>query len=231
MIEPVPSQHESTPASSVEGAASAGKGVREDFASQFTQSFRVLWFIASGIVGDRALAEDVVQEAAMIGMEKFHQFEPGTNFTAWMGQMVRHVALNTARKEMRHQSGLKDAGAEGRLGVASSEVGRNEAAEKDASRFAWSIRGELPPDQQLFDDAVIRALGEVSAAARACLLLRTVEGLEYSEISTLLGIPEGTAMSHVHRSRQHLREKLTAHRAAGQGTARGATGGRPKGES
>jgi RNA polymerase sigma factor (sigma-70 family) len=52
------------------------------------------------------------------------------------------------------------------------------------------------------------ALAEVNETARICLLLRTLENLEYSHISRLLGIPEGTAMSHVHRTRKQLREKL-----------------------
>ena len=54
----------------------------------------------------------------------------------------------------------------------------------------------------------MRALNSVSDIARACLLLRTIEQMEYAEISRLLAIPEGTAMSHVHRARQHLRERL-----------------------
>ena len=44
--------------------------------------------------------------------------------------------------------------------------------------------------------------------ARACLLLRAVQDLDYSELSRLLGIPEGTAMSHVHRARNALRRAL-----------------------
>jgi RNA polymerase sigma-70 factor (ECF subfamily) len=43
---------------------------------------------------------------------------------------------------------------------------------------------------------------------RTCLVLRVVHGLAYSEISSALDIPEGTAMSHVHRSRLALRERL-----------------------
>jgi RNA polymerase sigma-70 factor (ECF subfamily) len=54
----------------------------------------------------------------------------------------------------------------------------------------------------------MRALRGVSEVARACLLLRTLEGMPYARISELLQIPEGTAMSHVHRTRQFLRERL-----------------------
>jgi RNA polymerase sigma-70 factor (ECF subfamily) len=43
---------------------------------------------------------------------------------------------------------------------------------------------------------------------RTCLVLRIVHGMAYSEISHALNIPEGTAMSHVHRSRLALRERL-----------------------
>ena len=45
--------------------------------------------------------------------------------------------------------------------------------------------------------------------ARTCLLLRTLRDMPYREISLLLDIPEGTAMSHVHRARQAMRYFLT----------------------
>ena len=51
----------------------------------------------------------------------------------------------------------------------------------------------------------LEALGEVP---RACLLLSTLRELSYGEIAALLTIPEGTAMSHVHRARLVLRERL-----------------------
>jgi DNA-directed RNA polymerase specialized sigma24 family protein len=41
------------------------------------------------------------------------------------------------------------------------------------------------------------------------LLLRTVEKLSYAEIAALMDMPEGTAMSHVHRSKMALRERLS----------------------
>jgi len=167
-----------------------------EFAAQVKSSFRVLWIIAVGILRDRELAEDAVQEATLIGLQKRGQFEPGTSFSAWMGQMVRNVALNIARKEQRRRT-------QGESDVADLRQGWEEAP---ALRITPD--GRLPDDQRHFDDRVMRALGSLNETARTCLLLRTIEGLEYSEISRLLSIPEGTAMSHVHRTRRALREQL-----------------------
>lgn len=175
---------------------------RSEFADRFQESSRILWLIAIGIVGDRTRVEDVIQEAALIALEKLDQFEPGTNFSAWMGQIVRFVALNYARRE------------HSRVGVSLDPAAMEEAASSDersaaGAQFRLSEKGALPDYQDQFDDALVRALKTVAEIPRACLLLRTVEGLEYSEISRILGIPEGTAMSHVHRTRHALRERLS----------------------
>jgi RNA polymerase sigma-70 factor (ECF subfamily) len=84
------------------------------------------------------------------------------------------------------------------------------AAKTTAPPIRLTAQGQLPPDQMAFDDDLMAALNNVNDTARACLLLRTIDGMEYAEISKLLDIPAGTAMSHVHRSRQFLRKRLTA---------------------
>jgi RNA polymerase sigma-70 factor, ECF subfamily len=167
-----------------------------EFARRFRESSKVLWLIAAGIVSDRTAAEDVVQEAALVGLAKIDQFKEGTNFTAWMGQMVRYVALNQARKNKHRRTAELDAN--------SATVGASK------EELALTARGDLPEGTEAFDDRVLHALRSLSETARCCLLLRTVQGLEYSEIAALLEIPEGTAMSHVHRSRNALRERLVA---------------------
>ena len=79
-----------------------------------------------------------------------------------------------------------------------------------------SKTGQLKPMQNSFDDRVKSALLEVAPNARSCLLLRTVEGLSYKEISKLMSIPEGTAMNLVHRSKKKLREILSNYQASGK---------------
>lgn len=165
----------------------------QEFGSHFRDSSRILWLIAVGIVGDAAEAEDVVQDAAMVAYRKLDQFQPGTSFRAWVGTIVRNVALNSLRSSRRRR------GTVGELA--------------DAAPTALVLRHPTKSDgpeslEQILDSRVAVALADMGDVARACLLLRTVGELHYSEIAALLAIPEGTAMSHVHRARIHLRDRL-----------------------
>jgi RNA polymerase sigma-70 factor (ECF subfamily) len=70
--------------------------------------------------------------------------------------------------------------------------------------------GQLSSNQQAFDDDVVQALGGIEDERRVCLLLRVVHDLSYEEIAEITGLPEGTAMSHVHRAKSSLRKTLTS---------------------
>lgn len=162
--------------------------------------------VAAGVLGDRALAEDVLQEAAAVAWIKFDQFQDGTDFAAWMARIVRYTALNHGRAR-RRQRGL----------------GLEMVADAPDRLVQWPTLGQprdltagggLSEWQAHFDDEVMTGLRELADVPRACLLLKIVEGLEYSEISRLMEIPEGTAMSHVHRSRIFLRKRLAGHPTA-----------------
>jgi RNA polymerase sigma-70 factor (ECF subfamily) len=177
-----------------------GSSVGDDFASLFMASFRQLWLIAVGVVQDASLAEDVVQESALIAMGKFHAFQRGTNFAAWMARIVQFVARNHSRLQRRRRAVAIET-AESVAAVAPADA-------QDAPHIRLMTHGTLPADQPHFDDRVMRALRQVGEVPRMCLLLRTMEDMEYSEIAKLLKIPEGTAMSHVHRTRKFLRDQL-----------------------
>jgi RNA polymerase sigma-70 factor (ECF subfamily) len=168
----------------------------QQFAQRYEQSRRTLWYIAAAILGDRTLAHDVVQEAAAIAMTKLHDFDPATNFTAWMGQIVRFVALNEARGRQRR-----------RTAVTSPDT----LATLPGARPGQTAGTDAPSDIHEFDERVRAGLMTLDETARTCLILRIVHGMAYSEISNALSIPEGTAMSHVHRSRLALRDRLAGH--------------------
>jgi RNA polymerase sigma-70 factor, ECF subfamily len=170
---------------------------RAEFESLYRQWRPALWCIAAGVLGDRTSAEDVVQDAALIAFTRRDQFTAGTNFLAWTGRIVRNVALNSRRRKKEACLPMIDA--------AHLTAARRNGSRHTTDRSPLTSRGELKPEQEEFDDRVLAALMQLSPDARACLLLRTVLEMTYAEIAAALDIPEGTAMSHVHRSRKHLR--------------------------
>ncbi len=170
----------------------------EAFADAFVAHARPLWCIAAGVLMNRDLVEDALQEGAVIALGKLDQFEPGTSFIAWMGQIVRFVALNQGRRRRRSRVAVMDP-------VVLESVAADPAPAAPAPATA---RGGIDPEQAAFDDEVLAALRGLPETTRACVLLRTVVDLPYREIALALGIPEGTAMSHVHRGRCRLRERL-----------------------
>ena len=173
----------------------------ESFAALLTDSYQRCWLIAAAITGDRVEADDIVQEASLIALRKRADFTVGTNFAGWISQIVRLTALNYAKKSVRRSVVVTDPAFIDRPGVStvvSTKVGL----------LSITNDGRLAEHQSDFDDQVVCALREISDEARACLLLRVVQQLTYGEIAQTLQIPEGTAMSHVHRAKQSMRERL-----------------------
>ena len=185
------------PASEI-SPASAQTLDRARFAALYQDAYARLWVTAASIVVDRVQADDIVQEAAVIGLRKIDQFTVGTNFAAWMAEIVRRCALNYARKKKSRRT------------VTSAPNAIDETVGEAVSTAATSMTptGRLVENQTDFDDQVMDGLTLLSEDARCCLLLRIVQQLSYQEISELLGIPEGTAMSHVHRGKATLRKFL-----------------------
>lgn len=176
-----------------------------EFGERFQGSSRRLWCIAAAVLGDRSRAADAVQEAAVVALSKLPEFDPATNFDSWMGQIVRYVSLNHARQRRRERHGLAEP----------ATFDSHAAAEHPPAGPAVDLRGRPLSGRADFDDALGKALQSVEETARACLLLKTVEGLSYQQISAVLSIPEGTAMSHVHRARKALRQALAPGKGGG----------------
>ncbi len=179
--------------------SSSGEGLH-DLIAQYRAAYPRLTTIAAAIVGDQTQAEDIVQEAAIIAMEKIADFQPGTNLVAWLAEIVRRCALNYRRKTQNRKTYAADP-------LSLVQLAHDSAAGLTASPVAEQT-GELLADQAAFDDEVQAALQRLSPDARCCLLLRTIQKLSYTEIAEIMQIPAGTAMSHVHRSKSELRNKL-----------------------
>ncbi len=172
---------------------------QEAFADKLSRSSRALWCLAAAVLGRSDGAEDVVQEAALTALGKLDDLVRVDGFEAWMGQIVRFTALNARRRRENRRAADLTCGVDPVAPVVVPAAPADDVVKPD---------GTLHEGQEAFDDRVQEALAALDDVPRACLLLKVVAELGYKEIAELLDVPAGTAMSHVHRSRERLRERL-----------------------
>lgn len=146
-----------------------------------------LFATALRMTGDRARAEDAVQETCLQAWKSFDRFEPGTNCRAWLFKVLFHCVHHHRRKWFRFPV----------------SIGSEDFREA-------SLPSPEPVPENLRDEQILAALDKIPADYKAVVLLVDVEEFAYKEASGILGIPIGTVMSRLSRGRKLLREQLTA---------------------
>jgi RNA polymerase sigma-70 factor (ECF subfamily) len=144
-----------------------------------------LFRAALRVIGNRAEAEDLVQEAYLQAWKSFHRFEPGTNCRAWLYKILFHVIHHHKRKWYNSKM-VKE---------------REEVLE-------GTLAYHPPVPEDLRDEDVLMAFERLPQQYREVVVLADVEELTYKEIGESLGIPVGTVMSRLSRGRRLLRTEL-----------------------
>jgi RNA polymerase sigma-70 factor, ECF subfamily len=152
--------------------------------------FGQLYNFACWLAGDRAAAEDLVQETYLKAFRAFSSFQQGTNFRAWIYRILRNTFLTS-------QAGLK--------AVMSLDDEEDAPPEPETVDTPESIL--LGRDQQ---DRIRAALEALPVHYREIILLCDLEEMSYQEISQAMAIPMGTVMSRLSRARKAMRALLTA---------------------
>ena len=152
--------------------------------------FDSLYNFARWIARDSDDAEDLVQETYLKALRSFASFQPGTNFRAWIFQILRNTFLSSRTKFERRMAEALD-----------SDEGEPELAVDTETPETILINRS---DSQLLQ----RAVDDLPVHYRETLLLCEVEEMSYREIAQILSIPIGTVMSRLARARKAVRESL-----------------------
>ena len=147
------------------------------------------------VIWDKNSAEDVLQEAILSAYKNFGDFAPGTNFKAWLFSFLINKIFDSNKRLKKE---LQQAN--------SSQGDIVEHLEKEEAYI--SILENPSVFFERTDDRIKSALLALKPTERMVFLLRSVEGFTYKEIAQFLGLPIGTVMSHLSRSRARLRELL-----------------------
>jgi RNA polymerase sigma-70 factor (ECF subfamily) len=152
---------------------------------------RLLYSLALRIVGERAEAEDVLQEAFAQAWRQASRFEAGRGTVAgWLVTVTRSRALD----RLRQRRARPEAGAD-------SDFDRRNIADP-----ALAVDLQLVTAEQA--QRVRRALAALSDDQRVPLELAYYEGLSQSEIAAQLGVPLGTIKTRMRQTLRKLRDAL-----------------------
>jgi len=136
--------------------------------------------------GDRALAEDMVQEAFVRAWNKLELFRGESKFGTWLHRLTVNVVLSDRRIRIKRLQREQEMVA---------DVERTLVGDRDV--FA-GLRKDL--------EAAIARLPE---RARTVLVLYDIEGYRHAEISEMTGMAVGSSKAQLHRARKLVREELS----------------------
>ena len=136
---------------------------------------------AMALVGNAALADDLVQDCIERALGQEAQLRESERLAGWLRRILHNLYIDKIRRDRRR--------------------GR----EHDITELADHLELSTPAPDNSAVREFIHAVNRLSLEHRQILLLVSVEELSYREIADELEIPLGTVMSRLARARERLR--------------------------
>ncbi len=191
------------PEGALDSASSRGslrsddKRRQEQFAELAIPLTDLLYGAAARMLKNRTHAEDLVQETFIRAWKIFDRFKVGTNFKAWIFQILTYLYLNERRSAKMREVTV--------------DYSENDVLEAENQNAHSAIPADVDWDAlypELVGDEFKRALERIKEEQRVVLMLVTLGDLSYKECAESLGIPIGTVMSRLFRARKQLQKEL-----------------------
>jgi RNA polymerase sigma-70 factor (ECF subfamily) len=166
-------------------------GDQSAFAVLVERHLRVTRAVAFAVLGNRADAEDVTQDAFLLAYRQLADCRAPDRFRSWLLRIARNRAYNVADliRVRRHEL-LVDTIADARL-LADPALN----AERQQTRAA-----------------LLQAVAMLKPIQREVVMLHDMEGLSHAEIARVLGTSELMCRKHLMLARRQLRVSLQRHR-------------------
>ncbi len=162
---------------------------REQFEKLALEHLDTLYRVARRLSRDTARAEDLVQETylrALHAADTFRLEEFGIR--PWLLRIMHNLHVSRSEREKGQPHLLDDQQLDAMADASNSNSG-----------------GALFDSM---DEQLVMALDELPPEYKQVMLLWAVAELSYKEIANVLGVPIGTVMSRLHRSRERLSARL-----------------------
>jgi len=134
---------------------------------------------ARALLGDRAAADDLVQDTLERAWSRIRQWQAGSDLRAWLFSIMHNLRVDQIRHPVVPTHSF------------------------DEDDFAVPTRPTQTDTLELRD--LESALRQLPDEQREVLLLVALEDMNYADIAATLAIPIGTVMSRLSRGRERLR--------------------------
>jgi len=161
---------------------------KEDLLDQLEDEIPHLRRYARSLTHETERADDLVQDCLERAIQRFHQFQPGTDLRCWLFTILKHGFIDRQRTKARR-------------GV--------HIPLEDWSSSA-SHKAEQPDQLEVKD--VLEALDHLRREERDVIDFVVFKGMRYRDVSEKLDVAVGTIKSRLARARHSLAE-LTVHAA------------------
>lgn len=166
----------------------SGRGDWKAFESLVKRYQNPLLSFTTRYLGDRAAAEDVIQEVFLRIYRAAPRFEAKTKVSTWVFRIAYNVLLTEVDRRRRQQN-LCDA----------LSRNREEAGQGPFNESSEALE---------LEEEITSALATLPDNQKAALLLRINEEISYREIGEVLGVSVQSVESLLFRARKSLRESL-----------------------
>ena len=146
------------------------------------------------MVGDRGVAEELAQESFVKAFRNLRGFDVTRRLSSWLFRIAHNTALDWLRRARPAIVSLDDPG-------------------DDASHGAMAAAAPPaadPVEREALGEALEAAMSTLRPTYRAAVALRYEQDLSFEVIGQVMGVPEVTARTYVHRARKELAQALTA---------------------
>jgi len=172
----------------------------QDYSSEQLVRDNINWMLSlsEGILKDRALAEDSVQEAFLAAFKGLAKFEGRSSLKTWLHRITVNTALTKLRQiKRRAEQSIDDFGPE-----------FNQAGCRIEPDWSYLTPLEDVLKNEDLKNKVHDAINNLPDSYRIVLLLRDIEGYDTIETSELIGISEANVKVRLHRARSALKKQL-----------------------
>ena len=162
------------------------RGDADAFAALVERYDRAVYHLAYRTMRDEEEAKDVTQEAFFKAYRSLKTFKPGAKFSTWIFAITYHACCDRLNRRKRYSNEELPDRADPGPGPADSAIASDEARR------------------------LRQAIAQLPEKYRTVVTLYHLQGKQYEEIATVLGIPVGTVKTHLFRAKEQLRRMLTA---------------------